>query len=203
MSVFSEPILLVCITADTHPAPATRWNFLASEPAWSHEFALYDGAGGKVCEVQRVRPKSSLAKQLNLRGSDITMAFIDNAGNPFLVLLHEGEYFLVRDPAGTRIGFVKTKNSFSKTRYMIDGNGQSVGSIETRPSAGVRASFRNNANEEVARFGRLEEPATAEKPYAVSNALHTPQPLDEPMRSLVLASAIGFSISDTLPTSGG
>ena len=98
---------------------------------------------------------------------------------------------IVQDPAGNEVGQILQQNMIGKIRFSLESGGQTLGSINAENWRAWNFSIRDHTETEVGRItktwgGLLKAAFTTADNYVVQ--IH--RPLEEPLRSLVVASAL-------------
>ncbi|HXH56417.1 phospholipid scramblase-related protein [Iamia sp.] len=184
-TIFTEPVLVV--------------NQKAKVFEVTNEYAVYDQHGRQIGAVRQIgqsaarkvlRVVSNLDQYLTHR-----LEIVDEAGAPLLRITRPGKIlkskFQVERGDGQPVGEILQENVFGKVRFSLVAGGQSVGSINAENWRAWNFSIRDAGGNEVARItktweGFAKAMFTTADNYVVT--LH--RPLDEPLRSLVVASAL-------------
>ncbi|MDJ0923352.1 MAG: phospholipid scramblase-related protein [Acidimicrobiia bacterium] len=184
-SLFTEPILVV--------------NQKAKLIEINTEFAVYDQNGNQIGAVRQVG-QSGLKKALRMVGDVdqfMTHKFqiVDMAGNVHLTVTRPRKFVKSRlevgDAAGRPIGQVVQKNVVGKIRFGLEAGGTSVGSINAENWRAWNFSIQDAAGHEVARITKTWEGMAKTMFTTADNyVLQIHQPLQDPLRSLVIASAL-------------
>lgn len=168
------------------------------------EFALFDRDGVQVGAVRQVG-QSKFKKALRLFGDIdqyLTHKFqvVDADGVVQLAITRPAKFFksriIIEDGAANEIGQVVQQNVFGKIRFAFEVNGQNVGGIQAENWRAWNFSITDASGSEVARVtktfeGLLRTAFTSADNYVMQ--MH--RPLDEPLRSMVFASAVSIDVA--------
>lgn len=186
-TLFTEPVLVVSQKAKLIEVNA--------------EYAVYDQHGRKIGAVREVGhgiARKVIAGSFDHLGTH-RLQVVDLNGT-LLISLTRPETLLkskvvVRDAKGAEIGQIlqKTLGWIGKVRFDLESGGQPMGSINAEDWNSWDFSIQNASGDEVARVtrtwpGLVKEIFTKVDRYVVQ----IPQLLDEPLRSLVVASALAI-----------
>lgn len=184
-TIFSEAILVV--------------NQKAKIIEVNSEYAVYDQTGNQIAAVRQVG-QSAFKKALRLVG-DVdqflthNLQIVDMTGNVQLTITRPRKLIKSRvqvaNGAGTPIGEVVQKNVVGKIRFGLEADGQNVGSINAENWRAWNFSIQDITGTEVARITKTWEGFAKTTFTAADNyVLQIHQKLDDPLRSLVVASAL-------------
>lgn len=168
------------------------------------EYTIYDASGRRIGAVRQVG-QSIFKKALRLLTSFdqfLTHRFevTDLSGAALMSLKRPRKIFksrvLVSDGAGRSIGAIVQQNVFGKIRFALKSGDRSVGSIRAENWLAWDFSIRDQSDVEVARIkktfeGLAETLLTTADNYVVQFR----RPLEEPLRSLVVASALSVDVA--------
>ena len=184
-TIFTEPVLVV--------------NQKAKLIEINSEYAIYDGNGRQIGAVRQVG-QSALKKAVRLLGSydqffTHKLQVVDMAGNVSLAITRPAKIMksrvLVNDGAGREIGQVLQQNMIGKINFSLVAGGTAVGSINAENWRAWNFSIRDAAGTEVARITKTWEGlAKTMFTNADNYVVQIHRPLEEPLRSLVVASAL-------------
>jgi uncharacterized protein YxjI len=184
-SIFSEPVLVV--------------NQKAKLIEVNSEYAVYDQNGNQIAAVRQVG-QSTLKKALRFVGSiDQFMThnfqIVDMSGNIQLTITRPAKIMKSRvevaDGGGRQIGTVVQKNVIGKINFNLEAGGATVGSINAENWRAWNFSIQDSSGTEVARITKTWEGLAKTMFTTADNyVLQIHQPLQEPLRSLVVASAL-------------
>jgi hypothetical protein len=97
----------------------------------------------------------------------------------------------VQDGGGRELGRVVQQNVFGKVRFSLEAGGESLGSINAENWRAWNFSIRDAADTEVARITKTWEGLAKTMFTTADNyVVQIHRPLEEPLRSLVVASAL-------------
>lgn len=186
-TVLTEPVLVV-----SHRARVVDG---------SDEHAVSDRYGRQVGAVREIRPHPA-KKALRLFGSsDQTTASLEIADADGQVVLQvtrpttvlKGRVAVVQDGAGEEIGHIVPQSVWGKVRFSLESGGHQYGAIDLENRHAWDFDVHDETGTEVARISKHSDGVargalrTADD-YAV--CLH--RPLEDPLRSLVVAAALAL-----------
>jgi uncharacterized protein YxjI len=184
-TVFTEPVLVV--------------NQKAKLIEVNNEYAIYDQHGTQIGAVRQVG-QNMLKKAFRLLGSydqfmTHKLQVVDMAGTVLLAITRPAKILksrvIVEDGSANEIGQVVQQNAIGKIRFALETGGQTVGSINAENWRAWNFNVQDASGTEVARItktweGMAKTMFTTADNYVVQ--IH--RPLEEPLRSLVVASAL-------------
>ncbi|MCB0995287.1 MAG: DUF2510 domain-containing protein [Acidimicrobiales bacterium] len=163
------------------------------------EYAIYDRQGTQLGAVRQVG-QSAAKKVLRFVGSVdqfLTHKFqvIDMGGNVLMQVTRPAKFVksrvLVTDAAGNDIGEVVQENVFGKIHFGLHAGGQKIGSLNAENWRAWNFNIQDASGQEVARINKTWEGLAKTLFTTADNyVLQLHRPLDEPLRSLVVASAL-------------
>jgi uncharacterized protein YxjI len=184
-SIFTEPILVVNQKA----------KFLEAHS----EYAVYDQNGNQIAAIRQVG-QSNLKKALRFVSSFdqyMTHKFqiVDMSGNVLLTATRPAKIIKSRveiaDGAGRAIGSIVQKNMIGKINFGLEAGGSVVGSINAENWRAWNFSIQDTSGTELARITKTWEGLAKTMFTTADNyVLQIHRPLQEPLRSLVVASAL-------------
>ncbi len=184
-TIFGEPILVV--------------NQKAKIIEVNNEYAIYDQGGQQLGAVRQVG-QSTAKKVLRVLGSvdqflTHKLQVVDMAGNVLMQVTRPAKFVksrvLVQDGTGKDIGQVVQENVFGKIRFAYMADGKKVGAILAENWRAWNFSLVGPDDTEVARITKTFEGVAKTLFTTADNyVLHVSKPLEEPLRSLVVASAL-------------
>lgn len=184
-TVFTEPILVV--------------NQKMKLIEVNNEYAVYDQNGNQIAAVRQVG-QSAVKKVLRVVSSldqfmTHTLHVVDMRGNLLLTVNRPRKIIKSRievgDGAGRQIGSVVQRNAIGKIRFGLEAGGSDVGSINAENWRAWNFSIQDNRGEEVARITKTWEGLAKTMFTTADNyVLQIHRPLQDPLRSLVVASAL-------------
>jgi uncharacterized protein YxjI len=165
----------------------------------TNEYAIYDANGGQLGSVVQVGQNMARKALRLLTNVDQFLSHRlevrDNSGRVVLALHRPGKVFrsrvIVTGPDGNEIGQIVQENMIGKIRFGFQVGGQRVGGIQAENWRAWDFAIQDAQGAEVARIkktfeGVLKAAFTTADNYVVR--IH--RPLEEPLRSLVVAAAV-------------
>jgi len=184
-TLFTEPVLVV--------------NQKAKLIEVSNEYAIYDRNGNRLGAVRQVG-QSMAKKFLRVLGSydqfmTHKLQVVDNSGEVVLALTRPAKIMksriLVADGAGEEIGQVVQQNMIGRINFALEAGGRTVGSINAENWRAWNFSIRDDTDTEVARITKTWEGLAKTMFTTADNyVVQIHRPLEDPLRSLVVASAL-------------
>ena len=165
----------------------------------TNEYAVMDSSGRQIGAVVEVG--QSTAKKVMRFVSSLDQFFThtlhvrDTAGNVQLILTRPAKVMkstvIVGHPQGGEIGRLVQRNVFGKIRFGLESQGQEIGSLNAENWRAWNFSIQDHTGTEVARITKtFEGVMTTLFTTADSYVVHIHRPLTDPLRSLVVASAL-------------
>jgi uncharacterized protein YxjI len=186
-SIFTEPILVV--------------NQKAKLIEVNNEYAIYDQNARQIAAVREVG-QSGLKKAVRLLSSydqylTHKLQIVDMAGNVLLALTRPAKFvksrIIVQDPAGNEIGQIVQQNAIGKIRFGLEAGGHSYGLIQGENWRAWNFRIDDHTGTEVARVTKTWEGVAKTMFTTADNyVLHIHRPLEDPLRLLVIASALSI-----------
>jgi uncharacterized protein YxjI len=186
-SIFTEPILVV--------------NQKAKLIEINNEYAIYDQNARQIAAVREVGQSDlkKAARFLTRLDQYMThqLQIVDMAGNVQLALTRPAKFVksrvLVNDPAGNEIGQIVQSNVFGKISFALESGGYSHGTIQGENWRAWNWAILDHTGTEVARITKTWE-GLAKMVFTTADnyVLQLHRPLEDPLRSLVVAAAIGI-----------
>jgi uncharacterized protein YxjI len=166
----------------------------------TNEYAVFDREAKQIGAVRQVG-QSTARKALRLLTSldqflTTRLEIVDAAGNVLLRLTRPAKLLksrvVVEDANGLEIGQIVQQNVVGKIRFSLEAGGQPLGSINAENWRAWNFNIQDGSGTEVARItktweGLAKTMFTTADNYVVQ--LH--RPLADPLRSLVVAAALG------------
>lgn len=165
----------------------------------TNEYAIKDQDGNELGFVKQVGQGKGRKVLRALTNVDqflsVKLEITDTTGAVILKLERGAKLFksklVVSDGSGKEIGQINQENMIGKIRFGLVANGQTVGSINAENWRAWNFNVQDAGGKEVARItkkwaGAVKEMFTTADNYFVE----IPSPIDEPLRSLVLAAAL-------------
>lgn len=184
-SVFDQPILVV--------------NQKAKLIELANEYAVYDQHGQQVAAVRQIGQTAAKKALRALTSFDQYMTHrlevVDGAGTPLLRITRPGVVFKSRFQVewgdGTPVGEIAQQNMIGKIRFGLSAGGHAIGALNAENWRAWNFAITDHTGAEVARITKTwEGMAKAMFTTADNYVVHIHRPLDEPLRSLVVASAL-------------
>jgi uncharacterized protein YxjI len=164
----------------------------------TNEYAVYDADGRQLGSVVEVG-QSALRKVFRVVGNydqylSHSLEIRDAAGRVVLGLRRPAKFIkskiTVSTPDGREIGTIRQENAIGKIRFAFEVDGQRIGGIQAENWRAWNFAINDAQGQEVARitkkFAGLVRMMTTADNYVVQ--IH--RPLEEPLRSLVIAAAV-------------
>ena len=184
-TIFTEPVLVV--------------NQKAKLIEVNNEYAIYDQNGLQIGAVRQVG--QSMAKKVIrvLTSYDQFMTHklqvVDMQGNVQLALTRPAKLVkskvLVQDGHGNDIGSIVQQNAIGKIRFNLEAGGQVLGSVNAENWRAWNFNLQDAAGAEVARITKTWE-GLAKTAFTTADnfVVQIHRPMEEPLRSLVVAAAL-------------
>jgi uncharacterized protein YxjI len=184
-TIFTEPVLVV--------------NQKAKIIEINNEYAIYDQHGRQLGAIRQVGQSAAKKVARVLLNVDQflthSLQIVDMTGAVQLTITRPRKVvksrFLVGDGAGREIGRIVQKNMFGKIRFGFEVGGQEIGSLNAENWRAWDFNVQDASGGEVARIKKTWEGLAKTMFTTADNyVVQIPRPLDEPLRSLVVASAL-------------
>ena len=185
MSVFDEQVLVV--------------NQKAKIIEITNEYAIFDQNGTQVGAVRQVGQSKARKVLRALTNVDqyltTKLEVVDSDGTVLLQLTRPAKVFkskvLVSDGAGKEIGSIVQENMIGKIHFSLQARGQTVGSINAENWRAWDFNIKDASGREVARIKKKWEGIVKNVFTTADNyVVNIPAPLEDPLRSLVVAAAL-------------
>jgi uncharacterized protein YxjI len=185
-TIFTEPILVV--------------NQKAKLIEVNNEYAIYDQNGTQIGAVRQVGQSAAKKVLRVLTSVDQFMThklqIVDMAGAPQLQLTRPAKIMkstvIVQDGAGNEIGKIVQQNMVGKIRFGLEAGGHTYGTINGENWRAWNFNIQDQQGNEIARITKTWEGLAKTMFTTADNyVLEIRQQLDEPLRSLVVAAALG------------
>lgn len=186
-TLFTEPVLVV--------------NQKAKLIEVSNEYAVYDQHGTQIAAVRQVG-QSALKKAARVLTSldqfmTHSLQIVDMTGAVQLTITRPAKVlksrFVVGDAAGREIGQIVQRNVFGKIRFGFEVDGHEIGTLSAQNWRAWNFSIADAAGAEVAKVTKTWEGLAKTLFTTADNYVLTlERPLDEPLRSFVIASALSI-----------
>jgi len=184
-TLFNEPILVV--------------NQKAKIFELENEYAIFDQHGRQLGAVRQVGQSTAKKAMRLLTSMDQYMThklqLVDAHGNLVLNLTRPAKMIKskihVTDPGGREIGSIVQQNAIGKIRFGLEAGGSTHGSINAENWRAWNFNIQDHTGQEVARITKTWEGLAAAMFTSADNyVVHIHRPLVDPLRMLVLASAV-------------
>jgi uncharacterized protein YxjI len=165
----------------------------------TNEYKVFDQQGAQIGSVAEVG-QSTLKKAARLVSSldqfmTHTYEIRDAREQPVLVLTRPRKFmkskFQIAKPDGTVVGDVAQKNMLGKIRFSLSANGREVGTLNAENWRAWNFNIQNANGTEVARITKTWE-GLAKTVFTTADNyfVEMSTPIEEPLRSLVVAAAL-------------
>ena len=184
-TLFTEPVLVV--------------NQKAKIIEVNNEYAVYDQAGRQIGAVREVGQSTvkKVARVLTSLDQYMThkLQVVDMNGNVLLALTRPAKFVksrvIVQDGSGVEIGAIVQQNAFGKIKFGLESNGVPVGSMNAENWRAWNFAIADESGTEVARITKTWEGVAKTMFTTADNyVVKIHRPLQEPLRSLVVASSL-------------
>ncbi len=165
----------------------------------TNEYAVFDQSGNQIGSVVEVG-QSALKKAIRFVSSldqffTHRLEVRDSAGVAHLVLTRPAKIFksrvIITRPDGFEIGRIVQQNVFGKIRFALEADGASIGMIKTENWRAWNFSIVDHTGSEIARVTKTWEGLARTLFTTADNyVVQIHRPLTDPLRSLVVASAL-------------
>lgn len=165
----------------------------------TNEYAVYDQHGTQIGGVRQVG-QSAAKKALRVLTSldqfmTHTLQVVDASGRVLMVLTRPAKVvksrIVIADGNGAPIGEIVQQNVFGKIRFSLEAGGRALGSINAENWRAWNFAIRDHTETEVARITKTWEGlAKTLLTTADSYVVQIHRPLEDPLRHLVVASAL-------------
>lgn len=165
----------------------------------NNEYAIYDGAGNQIGGIRQIGQNAFKKLVRFVGGIDQffthQLEIVDLAGSRIMHIKRPGKIFKskfeITGPNGEAIGRIVQENLFGKIRFALESNGQKIGSINAENWRAWNFAIRDHSDNEVARISKTWEGLAKTMFTSADNyVVQVHSPLAEPLRSLVVASAV-------------
>ncbi|MDG2026428.1 MAG: phospholipid scramblase-related protein [Acidimicrobiales bacterium] len=189
-TMFTEPVLVV--------------NQKAKLLEMNTEYAVYDQNGTQIGAIRQVG-QSALKKAARFVSSldqfmTHTLQLVDMNGAVQLSVTRPRKFAKskvhVSDASGNQIGSIVQQNMIGKIRFSLEGMSGSIGSLNGENWRAWNFNMQDADGNEVARITKTWEGLAKTMFTSADNyVLQIHRPLEEPMRSLVVASAVSVDLA--------
>ncbi len=184
-TLFTEPILVV--------------NQKAKIIEMVAEYVVSDQNGNRIGSVAEVGQSTAkkIARFVSSLDQFMTHRYEIRDANeqPVLVLTRPRKIvkssFVITRPDGTEVGQVKQNNVFGKIKFGLEAGGTTLGSLNAENWRAWNFNVQDTAGNEIARITKTWE-GLAKTVFTTADnyVLEIKAPLDDPLRSLVVATAL-------------
>jgi uncharacterized protein YxjI len=195
--------------AQGHPAsgggtPLTESVLVVNQKAkvleLTNEYAVFDRDANQIGAVRQVG-QSTARKALRLLTSldqylTHRLEIVDLQGRVLLRLTRPAKLLksrvVVEDASGRELGQIVQQNVIGKIRFALEAGGQAYGSINAENWRAWNFNIQDHTGMEVARITKTWEGLAKTLFTTADNyVVHIHRPLEDPLRSLVVAAALG------------
>jgi uncharacterized protein YxjI len=184
-TIFTEPVLVV--------------NQKAKLIEVNNEYAIFDQGGTQIGAVRQVG-QSTAKKVLRVVSSmdqfmTHKLQVVDVQGNVLLALTRPAKVMkskvLIQDGLGNELGAIVQQNMVGKIRFSLEAGGHTYGSINAENWRAWNFSVQDHAGTEVARITKTWEGLAKTMFTTADNyVVQIHRPLEDPLRTLVVASSL-------------
>ncbi|MGQ0824864.1 MAG: LURP-one-related/scramblase family protein [Actinomycetota bacterium] len=163
------------------------------------EYKVFDQHGTEIGSVAQVG-QSALKKAARFVSQldqfmTHTYEIRDQQGQPVLVLTRPRKFmkskFAITRPDGSAVGDVAQKNMMGKIRFSLSANGQELGTLNAENWRAWNFNIKDAGGTEIARINKTWEGLAKTMFTTADNyVVQFHQPLEDPLRSLVVAAAL-------------
>jgi len=183
-TLFTEPVLVV--------------NQKAKLIEVNAEYVVYDQHGQQIGAVREVGQNFMKAMVVPADTMTHRLQVVDLDGRVLIALTRPAKFFrskvMVRDANGAEIGQIVQKNFgfIGKFRFVLESGGQPLGSMNAEDWNAWDFNIQDATGNEIARITKASAGLAKEWfTTADSHVVQIHRSLDEPLRSLVIAAALG------------
>ncbi len=184
-TVFTEPVLVV--------------NQKAKLIEVNNEYAVFDQHGTQIGAVRQVGQSAAKKALRVLTSYDQFMThklqLVDAQGTVLLALTRPAKVMkskiIVQDGQGNELGMIVQQNAIGKIRFSLEAGGHTYGSINAENWRAWNFNIQDHTGAEVARITKTWEGLAKTMFTSADNyVVQIHRPLDEPLRSMVVAAAV-------------
>jgi uncharacterized protein YxjI len=185
-SIFTEPVLVV--------------NQKAKLIEVNNEYAIYDQHGRQLGAVRQVGQSMAKKAIRVLTSYDQFMTHklqvVDLHGNVLMALTRPAKVLksrvIVQDQMGNEVGQIVQQNAIGKIRFALDSGGHTWGSISAENWRAWNFNIQDHTGAEIARITKTWEGLAKTMFTTADNyVVQIHRPLQDPLRTLVVAAALG------------
>ena len=186
-TVFTEPVLVV--------------NQKAKLIELTNEYAIYDQHATQIGAVRQVGQSAARKVLRALTSVDQFLTqrldVVDLGGRTVLRITRPAKVFkskvVVEDGAGTEIGRIVQENMVGKIHFGLEAGGRSLGSVNAENWRAWNFNVKDEAGTEIARITKTWEGLAKTMFTTADNyVVQIHRPLEDPLRSLVVAAALSI-----------
>jgi uncharacterized protein YxjI len=165
------------------------------------EYAIFDQDGTQIGSVRQIGQSKARKVLRALTSVDqfltTKLEIVDSDGSVVLQLTRPAKLFkskvIVADGSGREIGSIVQENMIGKIHFSLQARGQTIGSINAENWRAWDFNIQDGGGREVARVKKKWEGIVKNVFTTADNyVVNIPSPLDEPLRSLVVAAALSI-----------
>jgi uncharacterized protein YxjI len=165
----------------------------------NNEYAVYDQNGRQIGAVRQVGQSTAKKVMRVLSSLDQYMTHklqvVDMTGTPVLALTRPAKLMksrvVVQDGTGAEVGEIVQENVIGKIRFGLHAGGRKIGSLNGENWRAWDFNIRDEGDAEVARITKTWEGAAKTMFTTADNyVVKIHRPLEEPLRTLVVAAAL-------------
>jgi uncharacterized protein YxjI len=185
-TIFTEPVLVV--------------NQKAKIIEVNNEYAIYNQHGQQIGAVRQVG-QNALKKAIRIFTSydqfmTHKLQVVDLQGNVLLALTRPAKILksriIVQDAMGNELGQITQQNAIGKIRFGLESGGHTYGSINAENWRAWNFNVQDHTGAEIARITKTWEGFAKTMFTTADNyVVQIHRPLEDPLRSLVVAAALG------------
>jgi uncharacterized protein YxjI len=189
-TIFTEPILVI--------------NQKAKLIELNNEYSVFDQHGTQIGAIRQVGQSKvkKVARFVTSLDQFMThsLQLVDMGGNIQLTVTRPAKIMksrvLVADGSGNEVGAIVQQNMIGKIRFGFEAGGTSIGSLNGENWRAWNFNIQDGSGTEVARITKTWEGLAKTMFTTADNyVLQIHRPLEEPMRSLVVASAVSVDLA--------
>ncbi|MDG1367219.1 MAG: phospholipid scramblase-related protein [Acidimicrobiales bacterium] len=170
----------------------------------NNEYAIYDQNGTQIGAIRQVG-QTAAKKLLRFFGNidqffTHSLQLVDMANNIVLTVTRPAKFFKskihIADGAGNAVGSIVQQNMIGKIRFSLEVGGDTIGSLNGENWRAWNFNLQDEQGNEIARITKTWEGAMKTLFTTADNyVLQIHAPLADPMRSLVIASAVSVDLA--------
>jgi uncharacterized protein YxjI len=189
-TIFTEPVLVV--------------NQKAKLIELNNEYSVYDQHGTQIGAIRQVGQSKvkKVARFVTSLDQFMThsLQLVDMQGNILLTVTRPAKIMksrvIVSDGSGNEVGAIVQQNMIGKIHFGLEAGGTPIGSLNGENWRAWNFNLRDSSGTEVARITKTWEGLAKTMFTTADNyVLQIHRPLEEPMRSLVVASAVSVDLA--------